>query len=135
MSANTTPPRSGDPGRSPAHTGGSVDAQSAHHPPSTLAEFARDLPLLAARIVVEGDCWIWQTTNGRPYDVPRLTLGRKTFTFVHRWLYERWFGPILDGQVVMRSCRDLACVQPQHLRLGTKADAVAHRRKDHGKSS
>lgn len=40
----------------------------------------------------------------------------------HRWLYERWVGPIPDGLVIDHLCRNPPCCNPAHLEPVTSAE-------------
>ena len=46
-------------------------------------------------------------------------------TRIHRFIYEECFGLIQDGLVVMHSCDNTHCINPEHLKVGTHADNVA----------
>jgi hypothetical protein len=73
----------------------------------------------------ETGCWLWTgVTNGRYGNVTRD--GKRLLA--HRHAYERAFGPIPDGAVVMHACDTPLCVRPAHLSLGTQADNLADAR-------
>lgn len=59
----------------------------------------------------------WSTGYGR-FSVNGKQVG------VHRWLYERWVGPIPDGLVIDHLCRNIVCCNPEHLEPVTNAENV-----------
>lgn len=70
---------------------------------------------------IETGCWEWQgTTNDYGYGVFLLP-GEKPIR-AHRFSYEQIHGPIPHGCIIMHTCDNPPCVNPDHLRLGTKAD-------------
>lgn len=65
-------------------------------------------------------CWLWlgaSDKNGRG----KLTINRKNFN-AHRISYEIYKGKIKSGLFVCHSCDTPACVNPEHLWLGTQKD-------------
>lgn len=49
----------------------------------------------------------------------------KKRVLAHRWLYERWVGPIPEGLELDHLCRRPACVNPDHLEAVTHQENVA----------
>ena len=79
-----------------------------------------------------GNCWDWiagKDKNG--YGRTRID-GRADSA--HRVSYQLTYGPISEGLIVMHSCDNPCCVNPNHLSLGTKGinaqDCVAKGRKN-----
>lgn len=46
-------------------------------------------------------------------------------TMVHRYIYEECFGFIPKGLIVRHKCDNPACINPEHLELGTQKDNVS----------
>lgn len=67
-------------------------------------------------------CWMWvkKYTGNRP----RLPVSGKIHT-ASRVAYMAFKGDIPDGKVVMHTCDNPECTNPEHLVLGTQADNMA----------
>jgi hypothetical protein len=72
-----------------------------------------------------GDCWVWTgSKNMKGYG--QIKVGRRKrgypVVLVHRWAYQQWVGRLRNDLVVMHTCDNPSCANPDHLRLGTQAD-------------
>lgn len=75
--------------------------------------------------VTDTECWEW----GGPREVQGYGTAKidgKTYK-THRLAYETWVGPIPDGKYILHSCDNPPCINPAHLRAGTKLDNARDR--------
>lgn len=73
-------------------------------------------------------CTIWTaalTNKGYGKIGIRNKMGQKKTILAHRLVYELVHGIIPDGMVVMHQCDIPACVNVDHLKIGTQADNLA----------
>lgn len=72
----------------------------------------------------KSECWFWRgykTRLGYGY----LAVAKHRPILAHRFSYIFYKGPISDGLHVLHACDIPACINPNHLKLGTHADNLA----------
>ena len=96
-------------------------------PEDLVLEFiARMRAKLAAKSRQEGDCILW---TGSIYDTGYGVIRIATKTrAVHRIAYQLAYGSIEDGMDIHHTCRNRACINPDHLEALTRQ---AHNHKTH----
>ena len=73
-------------------------------------------------------CWLWTAcTDGGGYGLLKLA-GTRTNVKAHRYSYEQYNGNIPTGLMIRHTCDTPACVNPEHLELGTHDDNMNDRR-------
>lgn len=68
-----------------------------------------------------GECWLWQGCKHHSGH-GQFGVGPVARIYAHRFSWELVNGPVPDGQCVLHRCDVPACVNPDHLFLGTRVD-------------
>lgn len=73
---------------------------------------------ISTKAIQVGECLIWQgQKDKRGYGFLRLD-GR--LQRAHRIAFELRHGPITDGMVILHTCDNPSCINPDHLSIGTQ---------------
>jgi len=67
-------------------------------------------------------CWIWSGSKNQD-GYGNVGIKGKSER-AHRAAYRKWKGPIPKGMVVMHTCDNPSCINPDHLQLGTQQENI-----------
>lgn len=78
--------------------------------------------LLQERAVEEGDCWLWQGgMSGPSLTTPTMQFrGKIMATYAAVWLLKTGCEHVPSGMRLWRTCGEMRCISPKHIKLGTK---------------
>jgi hypothetical protein len=74
-------------------------------------------------VVADTGCWEWQGYLAHDSGYPRITIGRISYR-AHRISYEAFVAPIPDGLTIDHLCRNIVCVNPEHLEAVTVTENI-----------
>ena len=69
-------------------------------------------------------CWEWAGYKNH-HGYGRMLVrrdGKNRLLAVHRLAYQAWVGEIPADKIVMHTCDNRCCINPEHLRVGTQGD-------------
>ena len=85
--------------------------------------YCKDECRLKDKIAVDDKtgCWNWQgSISLRGYG--KIVWGSNTGALAHRVYYQVFKGNLKDNKVIIHSCDNTRCVNPEHLRIGTRKE-------------
>lgn len=72
------------------------------------------------------ECHLW-TAATTDFGYGKLSDGKKSWLHAHRVSYQLYKGEVPDDKCVLHTCDNPACVNPEHLYLGSYKDNAADR--------
>lgn len=78
-------------------------------------------------VVNKKGCWICISHSKTIWGYPQITIDGKN-TKISRYMYKKYKGIIKKGMHVLHKCDDRACINPDHLFLGTHKDNMTDKK-------
>lgn len=72
----------------------------------------------------DGGCWLWTASRNTTGTGQFWTNGKLVQS--HRWSYIQHHGPIPDDKIIRQTCKQILCVNPDHLVLGIPHGQITH---------
>ena len=84
------------------------------------------IPFLKKSCVVsEKGCWEWQKSKDkRGYGLFKHRFSGGVWMYTHRAMFEAHNGTIPEGMILMHSCDNPCCCNPEHLTVGTQKENI-----------
>lgn len=73
---------------------------------------------------IEGGCWEWTASQRNQSGYGGFGINKKIY-LAHRLTYQIYKGPIEPGQLILHTCDNRKCVNPDHLYSGTPKDNMS----------
>lgn len=70
---------------------------------------------------IPNGCWIWTGSTDKPGGYGQFRILGENYP-AHRYSYELHKGKIPEGMFILHSCHNRSCVNPNHLRVGTREE-------------
>jgi hypothetical protein len=77
-------------------------------------------------LVPFSDCHYWTGASSK-FGYGKLSNGKNSWVFAHRFAYEQKHGEIPEDKFVLHHCDNPACVNAEHLYIGSKKDNAIDR--------
>ena len=93
----------------------------------TLEDLRKDVTEEAASALLQhlsfqGEHWVWDGVV-KLRDTPRIQVPGRGYVRVTRLIYETLIGEVPEGKIIARTCDNLNCCRPSHLKVVSRSHA------------